>query len=124
MVRVSQIAQKHVFIHVINLIRQVFYISNSNITKTVCPIPPHLRYILNYQHPPPGASSLQPSSDETETEATFGSAKTVRRVRKYWIADLVSKARWTRRTSMARETRLVSGNGVNKAQIGEDHGAY
>ena len=31
------------------------------------------------------------SSDETETEARFGAAKTVRRVRKYWIADHVSK---------------------------------
>jgi hypothetical protein len=31
------------------------------------------------------------SSDETETEARFGAAKTVRRVRKCWIADPVSK---------------------------------
>lgn len=31
------------------------------------------------------------SSDETETEAQFSAAKTVRRIRKHWISEDVSK---------------------------------
>ena len=33
------------------------------------------------------------SSDETETEADFSAAKTVRRIRKYWINEDISKVR-------------------------------
>jgi hypothetical protein len=33
------------------------------------------------------------SSDETETEAQFSAAKTVRRIRKHWISEDISKVK-------------------------------